>query len=62
METTTIEFFQTDGALETIMAASAKFEKDNPTRRVVDANFEYASPGRPGEGRWVGIKVEHVAR
>lgn len=62
METTTIEFFQTDGADETIKAASAKFEQDNPTRRAIVANFEYASPGRPGEGRWVGIKIEHVAR
>lgn len=62
MQTTTVEFFQKDGALETIMAASAQFERDNPTRRVVDANFESASPGRPGEGRWVTIVIEHTAK
>lgn len=62
METTTVQFFQTTGALETIAAAAAEWERNNPTRRVVDANFEAAYPGRSGEGRWVDIRIEHTAK
>lgn len=58
--TTTIEFFQTGGPDETLEAATKKFLAGNPGRQVLEAKFEYAYPGRPGEGRTVGIAITHV--
>lgn len=57
---TTVEIFQNGGADETLAQAKAKFEKDNPGMHAVKAEFEYAHPGRPGEGRWVGIGITYA--
>lgn len=59
---TTIEIFQNGGADETLAEAKAKFEKDNRDMQVLTAEFEYAHPGRPGEGRWVGIGITYSQR
>lgn len=56
--TDTIEFFQKDGADETLAQAKADYEQKNPGRKAMDARFAYAYPGRPGEGRWVGIDID----
>lgn len=57
--TDTIEFFQNDGADATLAKAKADYEKSHPDRKVMDARFSYAYPGRPGEGRWVGIDIDY---
>jgi hypothetical protein len=57
MATETIEFFQNDGADETLAQAKKDFEQKHPGKKVLDAKFAYAYPGRPGEGRWVGIDI-----
>ncbi len=59
--TDTMEFFQNDGADATLAAAKAEYEKRNPGRKVADARFSYAYPGRPGEGRWVGIDIDYYS-
>lgn len=59
MKTDTMEFFQNDGADETLAQAKAEFEKRYPSRKVLSARFSYAYPGRPGEGRWVGIDMDY---
>jgi hypothetical protein len=58
MKTKTIEFFQTDGANETLLAANAQFVTENPGASVVSSTFKYAIPG-DHHGRWVGIEVTY---
>jgi hypothetical protein len=60
MDNTTedIEFFQNDGADETLKAASRDWEARNPGRRVVEASFVAAYPG-DRHGRWVTIRIKH---
>ena len=58
-KSTTEEFFQNGGADETLAQASKEWEGRNPGRRVTKAEFKYAHPGRPGEGRYVGIEIHH---
>lgn len=55
----TIEVFQNGGADETLDRAKAEFEKKNPDMQALTAEFEYAYPGEPGKGRWVGIVVTY---
>jgi hypothetical protein len=57
--TDTIEFFQNGGADETLDQAKADYEKSHPGRKAMHARFSYAYPGRPGEGRWVGIEIDY---
>ena len=60
--TTEFDFFQNNGADDTC-AAAAKVWAGTPAgrgRRVIDAKFVAAYPGRPGEGRWVTIAVTHT--
>ena len=59
MQTDTIEFFQVDGADATLAEARADYEKKHPGRKAMDARFSYAYPGRPSEGRWVGIEIDY---
>lgn len=59
MKTTTVEHFQTGGAEATLAAVRAEFEARNPGATVAAAAFSYAYPGRPGEGRWVGVEVTY---
>lgn len=59
MQTDTMEFFQNDGADETLAQAKVEFEKRHPNRKALNARFVYAYPGRPGEGRWVGIDIDY---
>lgn len=59
MQTETMEFFQKDGADETLAQAKLEFESRHPNRKVVGARFAYAYPGRPGEGRWVGLDIDY---
>lgn len=58
----TIEVFQNGGADETLDQAKAEFEKKNPGTHVLKAEFEYAYPGEPGKGRWVGIGITYTMR
>ncbi len=57
--TDTVEFFQNGGADETLAKAKEDYEKSHPGRKAMDARFSYAYPGRPGEGRWVGIEIDY---
>lgn len=59
MQTETVEFFQKDGADETLAQAKLDFEKQHPGKKALGARFSYAYPGRPGEGRWVGIEIDY---
>lgn len=58
MLTKTIEFFQTDGADETLEAAKEKFAKENPETFIAHLRFVAASPG-DRNGRWVEIEVTY---
>lgn len=57
---TTIEIFQNGGADETLVQAKAKYDEANPDMQALDAAFEYAYPGEPGKGRWVGIGITYA--
>jgi hypothetical protein len=54
---TTIEFYQTGGAEETLEAAKATVLKDNPGAMILNAIFKGAFPRDDGGGRWVTIEV-----
>jgi hypothetical protein len=58
--TTEFDFFQNDGADETLRQATREWEGRNPGRRAVEVSFVAAYPGRPGEGRWVTLQVKHT--
>lgn len=60
--TTEFEYFQRGGAEETLRLASQAWEATNEGRgrRVIEAKFIAASPGRMGEGRWVTIALTHT--
>ena len=60
-QTSEFDFFQRGGADETLALARVEFEATNPGRVVKDIRFYAADPGRPGEGRWVTFKVDHIA-
>lgn len=59
-KTSEFEFFQNDGYDATIAAANAEFMGKHPGATITNTVFTYAYPGRPGEGRWVGMKVTYT--
>lgn len=59
---TTYEFFQNGGADATFADAKLEYALEHPDHKITGAKFEYAYPGRPGEGRWVGIEIEYEIR
>jgi hypothetical protein len=56
---TTISFFQTGGADETIEGAKAMFAEVNPETFILAARFVSAYPG-DRDGRWVEIEITHA--
>lgn len=60
--TVELERKQTKGPDATLADAAREWEEQNPQQRVVDIRFIAASPGRPGEGRWVTLRATVASR
>lgn len=56
---TTYKFFQVDGTDATLVAATRKWESENPGRRVTEAKIECDIPVLDREGRWIDISIVH---
>lgn len=58
INSTTVQFFQTSGAQETIDATREEFLKKHPGAKVLSVEFDALYPGNR-EGRWCDMKVTY---